>query len=92
MDLKIKPFRALPCALEVFCINGVKADISDFGESEDVSPETAEDYSCGDHQFIPHNHARAEVLERYGISGDEWDEIAQKLESALDVGACGWCV
>lgn len=47
MEVKIKLFDALPCALEVFT--------------------------------------------KYKISVDEYNEVAQMLESALDVGRCGWC-
>ena len=31
MEVKIKPFGALPCALETFSINGIRADQDDFG-------------------------------------------------------------
>lgn len=58
MEVKIKPFDALPCALEVFTINSINADQDDFGVGRDV---------------------------------DEYNEVAQMLESALDVGRCGWC-
>lgn len=38
MEVKIKPFRALPCALETFFINGIRADKDDFGMGQDEKP------------------------------------------------------
>ena len=91
IKVEIKPYHGLPCALEVFTINGEKAQESDFGEGRDDSPESAEDYACGDHQFHPKLPTQ-EVLDKYKINLSEYAEICGKLESALSVGSCGWCV
>ena len=79
------------CYTPEFSINGVDADCEDFGEKYDRSPETAEDYACGNMQFtrIP---PTTEVLARYNITEKEYDEIAEKLEAGLSFGSCGWCV
>lgn len=38
MKVIIKPYCALPCALETLSINGIRADEGDFGEWCDESP------------------------------------------------------
>ena len=51
MELVIKPFRSLPCRLEVFTINGKTADQEDFGDTDDHHYEDAEPYACADMHF-----------------------------------------
>lgn len=89
MDLKLEIGHAL-CYTPTFTINGVDAGWEDFGEKYDRSPETAEDYCCGDMQFT-RKPATLEVLSRYGITVEEYSEIASKLEAGLSWGSCGWC-
>ena len=93
MEVKIKPFGALPCALETFFINGIRADQDDFGMGQDESPEIAEEYEhcCGYWRFTAKPATQA-VLDKYHITIDEYEDIAKQLEVVLDVGACGWCV
>ena len=90
MNLELKFGTAL-CYTPTFRINGKDADTRDFGEQYDRSPDTAEDYGCGDMQFtrIP---PTASVLSKYEISVDEYHEIAANLEDGLSFGCCGWCV
>ena len=90
MKTEIKVYGSL-CALSIFVINGKMGDKEDFGEQGDESPETAEDYACGDMQFV-RVPATQEVLKKYDISEDEYNEIATKLEEELSFGSCGWCV
>ena len=89
MDVKIKPYSALPCELEAFTINGRDANANDFGVYEQTS---AEEYGCAESRFIPDRHPRHGVLEKYGITLDEWRSIEFQLEEALHVTNCGWCV
>jgi hypothetical protein len=91
MKLEIVPYDALPCALATFTINDMDASADDFGSGCDDSPEEAEEYGCGDHQF----HAKMptqKILDKYKITPDEYSEICAELESRLYVGSCGWCV
>ena len=90
MKLELEFGRSL-CYTPTFKINGVDADERDFGEKYDRAREDAEDYACGDMQFtrIP---AKPEVLEKYGITGPEYELIAGQLEVGLSFGSCGWCV
>jgi len=91
LDVVIIPYDALPCACEKFTINGIDADVSDFGYTVDMDSENAEEYACGDRQFVP-QMPTDKVLEKYGINLKEYAEICEKLGSALAVGSCGWCI
>lgn len=90
MKLELEIATALRYA-PTFTINGIDADYSDFGEKYDRSPETAEDYGCGDMQFtrVP---PTPEVLGKYGITDAEYALVASQLEVGLSFGTCGWCV
>ena len=90
MKLEVE-FGSTMCYTPTFVINGVEADHEDFGEKYDRSPETAEDYACGDMRFtrIP---PKPEVLEKYHITEAEYEVIAGQLEGGLSFGCCGWCV
>ena len=90
MELNIKIYGHY-CSTEIFLINGKSADTGDFGNIRDASPETAEEYGCGNRKFsrIP---ATQEVLEKYEINEEEYSQIAEKLEEELSFGRCGWCV
>lgn len=91
MDVKIKPYSALPCELEVFTINGRHTNDNDFGVYEQTSA-SAEEYGCAESRFIPDRRPEHGVLEKYGITLDEWMSIEFQLEEALHVTNCGWCV
>lgn len=91
MELVIKPFRALPCRLEVFTINGKGAEIEDFGDTYDHDEENAEPYGCGD-MYFESKLPTTEVLQRYNITADEYITICMELRNKLYVGECGWCV
>ena len=100
MTYEIKPYYALPCELEVFTINGIKADKNDFGTSGD-NPDPWDDsdygddietWGCKNYIFIPNTKPQEGVLERYGITFEEWKEICDQLECKLHVGTCGWCI
>lgn len=87
----MKPYEALPCALETFVVNGIKASIDDFGEGYDTRPDEAEQYGCGCHRFFS-KMPSIDVLLKYNITLEEYKEIAEALEAMLYVGSCGWCV
>ena len=90
MKLELTFFNSL-CECEVFRINGKNAKHEDFGEHFDRSPDTADEYGCGDMRFTP-NPPADEVLEKYNITVDEYEEIATELEDKLSFGCCGWCI
>ena len=89
MKLEVEFGTAL-CYTPKFLINDIEADPSDFGEQYDRDPDNAEDYCCGDMQFtaIP---ATDDVLQKYGITKDEYVLVASRLSEGLSFGCCGWC-
>lgn len=89
MDLELSFGHSL-CYTPTFKINGIDADSDDFGEQYDRSPETADDYCCGDMRFtsVP---PKPEVLEKYSINEAEYAIVASQLENGLSFGNCGWC-
>lgn len=88
MDIKIETYSALPCNVELFTINGVDADEFDFGDSE-RSGDCFE-YCCNN-DFTPYEVPQENVLEKYQINKDEYDEICEMLKEKLCVRSCGWC-
>lgn len=90
MKIEMKVYGAL-CSTELFVINDVAADSSDFGCQYDADPENAEEYGCGNMTFEG-KAPTAEVLSKYKITEAEYALIVAQLESALSFGGCGWCV
>lgn len=89
MEIKCEAYHCL-CALSVFEINDVNADYEDFGGKEDRNPWDAEDYCCGDMRFEG-KEATQEILEKYKITLDEYNDICDLLKEKLSFGACCWC-
>lgn len=87
----VVPFHALPCSCREFTVNGIDADVDDFGRTDDCNPGIAEQYGCGDRQFLP-KYATDAVLAKYGITLLQYAEICELLKDKLAVGMCGWCV
>lgn len=96
MELVIEPFDALPCELEVFTINGKKANSFDFGMTSDHKEDYDDDdeiaaYGCYD-MYFESEPPTEEVLHKYNITEKEYYDICRKLENKLHVGCCGWCI
>lgn len=89
MKLIIKSYNSL-CALSEFKINGIEADEKDFGKHEDINPNIAEDYGCGNMKFIP-IPATVGVLKKYGIDSKEYENVCKALDKHLSFGNCNWC-
>ena len=90
MKLEIEVCTAL-CSLSIFKINGIDADEDDFVNKYDHSPEIVEAHACGNMQADIIS-ATDEVLTKYGISLEQYNEIAQEVSEKLSFGCCGWCV
>lgn len=90
MKYEIVCYRSL-CALSKFTINGIDARCYDFGEQFDDCPDKAEDYGCGDMTFKSKDPTK-EVLDKYRITENEYQKIAEELEDVLSFGNCGWCI
>lgn len=93
MKCEMQTYEYLPCALKVFRINGIDADITDFGEGKDVDPESAPDYGCGCHRFIgsKDKDVMEKAMTKYGITEEDYMEIISELEEVLHVGYCALC-
>jgi len=86
---------ALPCTLDldstgsIYQINGIQIELDDFGSGHDVGSGCGE-YCCSNYEFKC-NRATQKILDKYKISLDEYNELAEHLENELSVGECHWC-
>ena len=88
MNIEIKTMRpGLPCELETFKINGIEAEIEDFGETERSG--SCMNSTCS--QTFKFKLPTEEVLERYHINLKEYSEICDRLEDELYIPGCGMC-
>ena len=71
-------------------INGKEAFPQDFGYQEDKDWENALPYCCANMQFTPYE-PKKEVCEKYGITEEEFTEIAEELAKKLSWGCCCLC-
>ena len=101
--IKISPYKTLPCEAEVFEIHGMEAYKSDFGYQGDVGSDGLDDVgsdgldddensACWDNQFTPHKDVDQEVLNKYGISEQEYRKIQDELKTKFAIGGCALCV
>lgn len=86
-------FGSCYCCCTEFIVNGIDAYYDDFGEKYDRAMERAEPYCCGDMRFTRHADIAKvnECLSKYGITIEQFNEIANELEKGLSFGECGWC-
>jgi len=87
VKIEIKTFDALPCETEVFKVNNIKADVEDFGE---VNTEPAGSYTCS--ISFEAKMPKQDVLDKYKIDLEEYEEITNKLGDVFCRGICSWCV
>ena len=77
------------------CVSGMVNDIEieseDFGNKYDHDQKNAPEWGCGNMQFDP-IPSTPEVLKKYSITEQEYDEICQELADGLSFGNCGWCI
>ena len=81
-------FKVFDCQTDNFLINGVHADSDDFGRQYDDSP--SDDVYCGNMVFVPSDPSQS-ILDKYGITEQEYWCIAEKLQDGLSFGACDLC-
>lgn len=93
MNIVIEPCYALPCATKVFTINGIEADLDDFGTMGDMQSGIAGPYSCTCMCFTASSDKNVieKTMRKYNITYDEFKTVQENLESAMYVGSCGWC-
>ena len=91
MDILAKPYECLPCRLKEFSINGIEAEQDDFGRERDIyDGDNPTPYCCDNMQFIP-KEATQDVLDKYGITKDDYDLVCRDLLDLFNIGPCGWC-
>ena len=88
MDYKLQTFRGLPCETYVFIINCIQAEKKDFGTSEYSGDGH---YGCEYNIFKPFRYPPSGVLEKYGITLEEFLRMGDALEDMLELHHCGWC-
>ena len=88
-DIKVSRWM---CWCPIFTIKGIKAAADDFGENDDIDCHCEDKpfRGCGNMIFTP-KPATQKVLDKYGITVDEYNEIASVLEDGLSFGYCGLC-
>ena len=86
-DIKVSKWN---CYCPVFTIKGQKADQYDFGEGEDMDFDDKPKYGCGNKVFVV-KPVEQKVLDKYGITVDEYNEIANVLVEGLTFGRCALC-
>lgn len=80
------------CLILEMKINGVPAQLYEFGTMKDVSPETAPPCGCGDRSFIPHQMKYNEnTLKKYGLKAEDSDDLRNLLIKELHIGQCKRC-
>lgn len=90
MKLEIKENDGLYCGLSVFKINDIFADSDDFGEKYDHNPEYAPEYGCGNMMFESKEPTQ-EVLDKYHITKEEYEDVCDELYDKLSFGFCAYC-
>ena len=90
MECKIEVYEAM-CSLSTFEINGIDADEDDFVDKYDHSSYAAEDHACEDMR-ADLNTATDEVLQKYKITLDEYNAIAENVAGKVSFGCCGLCI
>ena len=92
MKLEIVPYEC-SCGLKIFKINDINANADDFGYSEDLNPELAPEYGCGNRQFILYEDVSRQLQTqyKYNITDDEYEYICNELADILSIGTCAFC-
>lgn len=83
------------CATDVFMINGIHAYVRDFGYKLDRNPDNATNTTwtvgCGDMRFTRKKYSD-KILEKYGITEQDYKEVCDRLEELLAIGKCDDCL
>lgn len=91
MELELE-FNDWYCSPYIFKINNINADLYDFGDKNDISPELLDEdeFGCGNMEFSKRKFT-PEILKKYEITEKEYEIIAKKLEEGLSFGYCCFC-
>lgn len=84
-EVNIQSGACMPCHASIFNIGDQKAYQDDFGRSEDTLFWMAEPYCCENREFIV-KESTSEVLNKYDITEEDYEKIAEALNEELFVG------
>lgn len=92
LSIEIETYKSLPCRTKAFRVNGIDADINDFGETDDTGRCNVTECGCGCMEFVSNNSKMNDAMQRYNVSEDEFHEVQKRLELSLCVGECSLCL
>ncbi|PYG90380.1 hypothetical protein LY28_00263 [Ruminiclostridium sufflavum DSM 19573] len=90
MKLELDVYSSI-CETKTFVINGIKASYKDFGRKIDTQPDKSRPNACGNMTFESFAPAQ-QILDKYGISSKEYNNICILLRSCISFGVCRQCV
>lgn len=85
LTLEVETYETMPCELQTFRINGIDAELEDFGV---VVKEDFGGYECTDLRF---EEGEQPPLKKYNLTYDDYDEICRVLSDTFKIGRCDWC-
>lgn len=89
MEIIVQMSPSMPCSTKIFTIDGIDADIDDFGRLEKEHGE--EQYTCNNFHFVG-TFPTDECLKKYHITLTNYKYIAETLESKIYRGyPCSRC-
>ena len=90
MDIEITRKEKI-CVVDDLIVDGIHFDIHDLGTQTDICPEKASRGGCGKSVFIFKAHPKKKVLDKYGISEQEYGRICRTISKQLYIGKCDNC-
>lgn len=88
--VKLQVYGAL-CSLKKFTIDGKRVKEDDFFDQDDMGRDYAEPYGCGNMVGTAQNATDAK-LNKYKMTVDEFNLVAETAAELVSFGSCGWCV
>ena len=85
LRLEVETYETMPCELQTFRINGVDAELEDFGM---VVKDDFGGYECTDLSF---EEGGQPPLKKYNLTYNDYVEICRVLSDIFNIGSCDWC-
>ena len=90
IDLDISPC-GMCDTVNKFTINGINADIYDFGITTDLNKDKAPLYGCGYHTFIKNDFVTDKLLLKYAITNLDVTVICDEIYKQILRKKCDFC-
>lgn len=78
------------CLVLGLTINGMPANIYDFGLMKDLEPSKAPPCGCGNRVFVS-SYLSDVILKRYNLTRKQGEDLLLILKKALNIGYCKRC-